>query len=165
MGLDITAYRQLSKNDKPELNEYGYAEDCFFVYKSMYEFSQQFGQCQPAGLLPETHYDYQTSIGFRAGSYSGYGAWRDWLAKVAGYESAKSVWDNPPPEGPFVELINFADNEGVIGPIASAKLAMDFAAFREAAEKHSDGLWYFEAYCKWQEAFEMAADNGAVDFH
>ena len=86
---------------------------------------------------------------------------------MAGYDSATAVWDNPPPNAPFVELINFSDCEGFIGPVASAKLAKDFAAFRDRAQSadSTHGAYDFERYCKWQEAFEFAADNGCVQFH
>ena len=67
--------------------------------------------------------------------------------------------------GKFI-VIDFTDSGGVIGPIVSAKLAKDFAQFSDAAKAADAGdSWYFENYCKWQQAFELAADAGAVDFH
>jgi hypothetical protein len=45
--------------------------------------------------------------------------------------TAEQVWAARP-EGPFVELIDFADNEGMIGPRAAAKLAKDFADTRRS---------------------------------
>lgn len=65
---------------------------------------------------------------------------------------------------PFFELIHFADNEGVIGPVVSAKLAKDFRDNYERAKAFGDGYW-LSKYEKWMAAFEMAADNGAVEFH
>jgi hypothetical protein len=61
-----------------------------------------------------------------------------------------------------VELINFADNEGIIGTTACAKLAKDFA---EHAAKAGRNGWCAKLYRDWQTAFEMAADGGCVDFH
>ena len=67
---------------------------------------------------------------------------------------------------PFVELINFPDNEGVIGPVVAAKLAKDFAEFEHRAEEYSasipDGTDWLENYREWKCAFEMAAKDGAV---
>ena len=102
---------------------------------------------------------------FRAYSYSGYGRWRSELARLVGHDQEV---DNPPP-GPFMELINFADNEGVIGPAVSAKLAKDFADWQERADAHGDTLddadWFRSRYADWRLAFETAAQSGYVDFH
>jgi len=69
-------------------------------------------------------YSFADKQRFRAGSYSGYGEWRNSLATVAGFRSARHAWENAH-SGPFFELLNFADNDGVIGPEVSAKLARD----------------------------------------
>lgn len=170
MGLDITAYRKLSKVDNPALDADGdpteeTMDTCFCISPYTLEWSNNFGRAQADGLTAGV-YDYEDTCGFRAGSYSGYGEWRRELAKLVGHMDIKELWEKLSP-GPFIELINFADNEGVIGPIASAKLAKDFADFKDRAEKHpdADAPWFFELYCEWQKAFEMAADGGAVDFH
>ena len=48
--------------------------------------------------------------------------------------AAPKVRTNPEKEGlPFVELINFSDCEGVIGPEVAAKLAKDFADYEFSA--------------------------------
>lgn len=64
--------------------------------------------------------------------------------------------------GPFSELINFSDCEGVIGPKTAAKLARDFAAFEAQAEAWGDD--FYDQYLNWEEVFLMAADGGAVAF-
>ena len=61
------------------------------------------------------------------------------LATLAGYAGADDAWERT--DGPFWELINFSDCEGVIGPKTSAKLAGDFAAFQEKADAHH-GQWF-----------------------
>jgi hypothetical protein len=72
--------------------------------------------------------------------------------------------------GPFYELINFADHEGVIGPKTSAKLAGDFAAFAEKSKAFAESLsvedrdGWNELYELWRRAFEVAAHRGAVLF-
>lgn len=119
----------------------------------------------------------EKSMGFRAGSYSGYNWWREELAKLAGYQETKDddsgtrdgtmrhdagAWKAT--SGPFWELILFSDCEGCIGPKTSAKLAKDFADFQERADANPDNR-FKELYTEWREAFEMAAQNGLVDFH
>jgi hypothetical protein len=169
VGLDITAYKQLTEVADQPGNEDGFVDDnLFHVDKVTLKWTERNFPGRTAGLNPDTFYDFEDSFGFRAGSYSGYNSWRNWLATVAGFDSADAVWNSAVIEGPFVELINFADNEGFIGPIVAAKLAKDFAdheakAAKAATDAHEG--WYIEVYRDWKKAFEMAADNGAVDFH
>ena len=70
--------------------------------------------------------------------------------------------------GPFWEMIAFSDCEGVIGSSVSAKLAKDFAEWDERAKRHivvqgPDG-WFYEKFCQWRQAYEMAANDGLVQF-
>jgi hypothetical protein len=81
-------------------------------------------------------YEYTDHWEFVAGTAKTYAARRDALARLAGYESAKAVRSDPSPRGsPFVELIDFYDNMGVLGPVMCANLAMDFGAYREQARR------------------------------
>lgn len=150
MGLDITWYRKLT----PAKHESDHTTN-FYIADSF--------AARAKDIAEGTHYAYLESDSFRAGSYSGYNEWRDQLAKLAGYQSAEDVWHNRT-EGPFYELIDFSDCEGVLGAATSAKLAKDFAQFQEQADAHADN--YFRTkYREWRNAFEKAADRGAVSFH
>lgn len=179
MGLDITAYKQLTKIDcvfdaqgepiHPETRE-----------ELKYDFRAYVSTGFPgrAGMIEDRAiYSAVDRHGFRAGSYGGYNQWRDELAKLAGYPAKpvdryntgnvqqrhdQGAWDAD--SGPFWELINFSDCEGVIGSEVSAKLAKDFAEHQGAADAHEDE-YFRERYKEWRKAFEMASDNGAVDFH
>lgn len=109
------------------------------------------------------------------GGYGYYNSWREALAKLAGYplteyrtsysgpeqSHAAACWQGQ--ESPFYELINFSDCEGTIGTAVSAKLAKDFQEWDERAK--SVGERFYKDYSEWREAFEMAADGGAVAFH
>ncbi len=105
--------------------------------------------------------------GFRAGSYGGYNAWRNMLSRFGLGMSDEMVWIQRA-QGPFSELVNFADNEGFIGPKTSAKLAKDFrdhlSRARGAMVKADDGHW-LDKYEEWMSAFELAAGTGVVKFH
>lgn len=184
MGLDITAYRQLKACEKPAgADEGDYDYDRFFEARPNPAFPGR-----DDGLVSKWFEFDQTRdgrFGFNAGSYSGYNDWREWLATLAGYPVALIHTEHRPPRqlhsagaweassGPFWELINFADNEGTIGPVVSAKLAKDFAEWQERADAAcaamtqagEAGAWFHQRYCDWRKAFEMAADGGAVDFH
>lgn len=174
MGLDITAYSRLKHVGK---HADGWCEEQYndetwervhvaaYAYDS---FPQSFrgipvigttasgastfldGGCFAVTEETKTH-------AFRAGSYSGYGLWRDDLR----------LQFNPDtnPDLPFYELIWFADNEGCIGPDAAKDLLADFRehAAAYAPREHAD--YFRQKYEDWTTAFELAADGGLVDFH
>lgn len=162
MGLDITAYRNAKKTEGVELDSNGYPKDYDrfdLVSENDIEYTEENFPGRTEGVTTGV-YEPEESFGFRAGSYGGYNSWRNQLAQIAGFRDATDVWDNHR-EGPFVELINFSDCEGIIGPKVSAKLAKDFADHADKA-----GYGYFrDKYDEWRKAFEMAADGGYVDFH
>lgn len=158
MGLDITAYRQLTPapDGDPEVDD-----DVAYLPGNDLAFADR-----RAGLESDT-YNYAESFGFRAGSYSGYNAWRSWLATVAGFKDDGDAWAHKDVAYPFAELIWFSDCEGTIGPTVSAKLFADFKANAAKAKglDTSVGGYNFARYEEWMQAFEMAADGGAVAFH
>jgi hypothetical protein len=186
MGLDISAcgkaaenylgpYKQFSEEEIERL----YAEDSVMHVYSVGGFEERLDG-YPAGIY-RSKGEY---IGFRAGSYSGYNWWRRHLSLMALGLEPEDVWaDAEDYEGqPFVELINYSDCEGSIGPQTSRKLAADFQkhADRAAAYFHQHGPnnpnmerdsedcvceWWLNNYHEWRRAFELAADDGFVQFH
>lgn len=166
MGLDCTAYRQIKRVEpQPECEDT--PDDMARLYVNP-DFPGR------ADEIQDGIYTYAAAFRFAAGSYSGYGEWRDQLAKFAGYKPiarehsqyAAGAWAET--GGPFWELIHFADNEGTISAVVAAKLAKDFADFQARADAFSvagDDRWFHQKYAEWRTAFEMARDGGAVDFH
>jgi len=167
MGLDISYYRNarlpsaknlavLASKDEDDRMEWAYENGIRHIYINPHFPGREAG-------LPDSEYvevDDAEEGGFCAGSYSGYGRWRSSLASLAGSTSA------------FHELIHFADNEGVIGPLVSAKLAKDFADWQDRAHTFAlrmngegDKEWFMLKYKLWREAFTVASDGGFVDFH
>lgn len=179
MGLDITAYRKLKKIDAVfDADGEPIDPDTREVLDDVYQpcVNHDF-LGREEGLEHKAAYIYEELCGGISMGYSSYNAWRDELAKLAGYPAVpvdryntgniqqrhdQGAWNSD--GGPFWELINFSDCEGVIGPLVSAKLAGDFASFQEKADAHHDER-FKRAYAQWRESFEMAADGGAVDFH
>jgi hypothetical protein len=177
MGLDITAYRKITKIDAV-FDADGEPIDPATREPIDYDMRAYVNDDFP-GRADEIEdraiYKAEDSMGFRAGSYGGYNGWRNSLAKLAGYplgqyEQYDRKWDSycvacwEGKEGPFSELIHFSDCEGVIGASVAAKLAKDFADFQEAADGVDDDYFILK-YAEWRKAFEMAADGGAVSFH
>lgn len=178
MGLDITAYKNISEIDclfdadgepvdkatgKPIKGE-------FFQPNVNHDFE---GREVP--VKDKAVYSYEDSFRFFAGSYSGYNQWREELAQLAGYPAKEAerfgkqcsrhdtgAWLKG--EGPAFELISFSDCEGVIGSEVAKKLAADFDALQEQANAHPDE-WFREKFDVWRKAFEWASQNGAVSFH
>lgn len=180
MGLDISYFRNVTKADVV-FNEAGdpidpitreERDDLTRLYVNN-DFPSR------ADHLETGYYEADGCDGFSAGPYSAYNRWREELAKMAGYppkpletygrvERRHDAGAWAATEGPFWELISFSDCEGVIGPITSAKLAKDFAAFDETAKAIPPGIGrtsFYEMYQRFRTAFEAAADTGAVKFH
>jgi hypothetical protein len=162
MGLDITAYRGLRKTeafDDAPLNDGAvpHPDDCLWVDDGVLVWQEKAFPGRAEGIEPGAIYTATDRGGFRAGSYSSYDAWRAELARRVKHR----VHDA---SGPFYELIEFADNEGYIGPVVAAKLARDFAE-HEAAVTAKAKPDFVRRYRGWRKVFEMAADGGAVEFH
>lgn len=172
MGLDITAYRKVVKETDVPLTEDGDPVNWGKYRKAWVNpaFPGREGSIENGAI-----YSHEEAFGFRAGGYGWFGEWREMLAKIAGYPAAEaethrgvqilhaaSCWNGA--TGPFSELINFADNEGILGPEVSKKLLADFIAFEDQARASEDPD-FVESYLEWKHAFELAADGGMVDFH
>ena len=180
MGLDITAYSKLKKLDvlfnsdgepvDPVTREP--VED-YYKVRANHDFS---GRAD--GLEDGACYSYAESEHVFARSYSGYNVWRETLARLAGYQlysflntfgvqenshSASAFFGNVPDGAPFVELVNFSDCEGVIGPVVAAKLLRDFVEFDDRAKAIVDDRFYV-GYCQLKRGLELAADGGALVF-
>ena len=82
-GLDITAYESLTIVKSPKLTADGEPQGANQVLLSAVDFPERI-----QGLESGKVYRFKTSFEFRAGSYSGYNAWRNELAKLAGYEQS-----------------------------------------------------------------------------
>jgi hypothetical protein len=205
MGLDISAVSKLEPIEVPEDIEQWSDEwydweadqggDVYNVWSSPNFPEQAEGMEDGTYIARDSQH-----TSFRAGSYSGYGTWRDWLAQATmggilnKSGGAQSMWDSA--DGgdyglPFMELINFSDAEGIIGPVASKKLYYDFRKYENDVmdwmdrmylsrkpidssswdEKEPQPLdkgdfeWFQRQYQEWKNAFRIASDNGIVMFH
>ena len=154
MGLDIVALGKLRRVTEE-------IEGSHHVF-DMPEHPGRIAGLQPGYYLPV---DPDQEVGFHAGSYGGYSHWRRQLCLMALQVEPETVWDSPETYAisPFIELINFSDCEGCIGPVTSHDLAEDFKNFRPKAEAIMDP-YFLEVYDQFHEAFKLASDGGAVIF-
>ena len=174
MGLDITAYEkvELHSQDLPQDEAWDGGEDLYeagLSYDVVWNGIPFPDRCAPL-IVPEkgkgnVYVCTGREIDFRAGSYGGYGAFRELLCKIANLPEPREQWQNRDEYqgAPFFELVNFSDCEGVIGATACAELAADFAAFQWHADRMA-GDW-LETYNNWRNAFELARNGGCVRFH
>jgi hypothetical protein len=141
MGLDISYYSNIKKYDKSNIDDdEGDNDNLIYIYPTNFKY-------QLGSLIENSYYDISDSKrnSFCAGSYSGYGYWRNLLAIMAGYGSSENVWKDfynnmryyklKKINGieiklkPFYALINFSDCESVIGNEISKELYQNFFRF------------------------------------
>lgn len=157
-GLDVSAYKNLREVEKPVLDEEGCPEDWMHQWKPGVgmEWSESIWPGRGFPVTSNSVYEYEEVYSFHAGSYSRYRWWKNKLSEFKG-------------ERAFQELLDFADTEGVIGAKLSAKLRDDFNKYYEEAVMFAntieDGKVFIEKYVKWKKAFQIASENGAVEFH
>lgn len=178
MGLDITAYQGMVRlMDWPaevegidDIATYsgldiGYQIDGKAVVdvhpSCAHVFPRHLGSLTP-GI-----YAHGGRMHFRAGSYSGYNEWRDWLSRAALGASAEQVWRNfaAYEDRGVAWLVNFSDANGYIGPEISRRILDDIRAHVAQIRAAVTDSWYGEKLDQWIAALEMAADGGMLDFH
>jgi hypothetical protein len=153
MGLDIRVWKNTKLKSDADDGDVG--DDEFFVSSD---------NTTPATLGGERTgiYTGDRAFGFRAGSYSTYNEFRAVLSRLGLGVVPEAVWENPEEfEGqPFIEMINFSDCEGFIGPKTAKKLAADFERFNDKfTDKHDSERWLVEIYRDFAEAFKEAAES------
>jgi hypothetical protein len=160
MGLDITAYEKLTFVRPSVTNvDYDYPTETPVYVKR---------PDRADGLVTGIYRVDGETFEFRAGSYSGYNAWRAWLCRTMLQKTPEYVWSHLEDfvGKPFIELIDFSDCEGTIGSDVCAKLAHDFAAHRNVAERtQGEDDYNLRKYDEWHKAFVLASSGGAVAFH
>lgn len=177
MGLDIGAMSNLVRRedlfhdeDWQVVNQHGEVQVGDFYVASVIEvFADAAGDIKTGDV-----FEYGEYLHVRAGSYGGYSRWRLMLCNMALGVDPDVVWNHPEnfKEGPFFNLINFSDCEGVIGTETCKALYQDFLHHYPAAVAYASrlpedfgGEYWLDKYKEWMEAFELASNDGCVDFH
>ena len=160
MGLDITAYSQLKDTGRPF--DWDTDEGNAYISGNIPDFAKRCVE-----FTPRNAFEYEDTLYARIGAYSYYGAWREKLAKLAGYSPlteghrpySAGAWAAT--EGPFWELIDFTDCDGVLGTAVRQKLAEDFANYEASARLLGDEDFLY-TYRQFKAAIEFASDGGAA---
>ena len=107
---------------------------------------------------------------FRAGSYSGFAAWREWLASQVGIDLNKMdgfggviPWTGAEPFGP---LLNHPDNDGFLKKRDCKRLSKDFQKYffiilnsNRPVNEDFNWAWCIQKYIKWKESVDEVADG------
>ena len=83
MGLDISAYSKITKTENLD-------EATIFVFRGEY-YSDRATDLEQGTYIEGEGCE---SIGFRAGSYSGYGVFRNLLSQIILGADARTIWTN-----------------------------------------------------------------------
>jgi hypothetical protein len=156
MGVGITAYSKLALTEEHERDDRCYDEPLQAF--TLEGFSASLRGLEDGRCYERTADTDDTEIMYVP--YSSYNRWREQLSVAALGVAPQGVWKDPDAyrDCPFFELINFADNEGTIGPEAAADLLADFGDHPELA----DTVPHWQ---DWIDGLRLAADGGLVDFH
>ena len=177
MGLDVLAVARAYRVEDPTLSQ---MDDLIRIRHG--EFPMQAGD-----LVDDGYYDCVSCDDFLSMGYGRYGYLRELIAEVAGYEKQDipephyshpnyhdlsyyyrnphiaTIYINEIEEGPFIEMINFSDCEGVICSEVSKKLYKDFDNYLKIAEEKLDE-YYLQKYKDLMGAFKYASDDGFVRY-
>lgn len=180
MGVDIYFYERADLTDEHEPRQ----ESCYDDGHVL-AFTLEGQEHALVGLEPERCYATSGEDAHISQAYHNYNRYREVLCySVLGLDP-REVWEDwlAHADKPFYNQINFADNEGVIGPVASRALADDYAQRREefvegmpSAIEHyfgQEGLreydrqsaYYLAKYDEYAKGFALAADTGLVEYH
>jgi hypothetical protein len=123
MGLSVTAHEVAEL-----LPEHADSDDCGTLDHAC-AFTLPGFEASAAGLELGRHYRLTGRQTERSWSYSGYNQFREALSRAALGVAPDAVWEarengrDTWVGHPFVLLIDFADNEGTIGPDATASIS------------------------------------------
>lgn len=172
MGLDVYALQILGPGD----------EDCDHFLENHPDFAARGDGIEPGWYKCSKLFPSTGSIRW---SYSGYGRWREELARFAhpdldiseylasdgndydnGYAKthpySTAIWNCKLTTGAFVELINFSDCEGFLGPQTCAKLYNDFKTYESSFLDTHDPHVFGEHYLAMTAALKAVVDSPAT---
>ncbi|MBN9662258.1 MAG: hypothetical protein J0H49_28935 [Acidobacteria bacterium] len=92
MGLEVWVHVGLKKAENVDVDREGYPKDWSRYWRAAVVSGTEFAYPRRAeGLEQGAIYEHSNYWDFVAGTAKIYGAWRDALARLAGYESAQAV--------------------------------------------------------------------------
>lgn len=164
MGLDVSAYKNIKKVENPRMGEDGYLiydeeQEGYILAYTLEGFEDRI-----KNLEWQSYYKGESTKFGVSCSYGGHNRFRESICKMFGI-TPDIIWNNREAhkEHPFYELVDFADNEGVLDYECASKLHGDFLDYQEIAEAKLNKHEY-NHYCKWIDVLKAASENGCVVF-
>lgn len=168
MGLDITVFKGLKKNEELsklplDKKEYWQDEDKLVMLKKYDYLAKAFPNREKPLAYDDSVYDCESTYDESIGSYGTYNWFRNELENFsARYYSDLDL---------FAYLTEFSDCEGVFGNECCAILRNEFCVFEEAFKKYVSEYYgsvevelLTTMYRKFKDAFTFGAEGGAVEF-
>lgn len=155
MGLDIYLYQQV-KFVCENTDDVDYEE--MVDDKELHLFFNNKGGCENMAKPGWYSADEGDHVVGRA--YSGHNRLRAQLAELIGMTD-NQIWNDPKPDIPFVEFINFSDCEGSMDTEVCAELSKDFIEWKDKALAHEDS-YFVKWYLALADAYKTAAENNGV---
>ena len=158
MGLDISVYQNIKKVITEDYEEFDFAA---FVIDDrwLYKIKNLEKNAKYVGDIAEPEVGY---------SYSSHYQFRNYLCEIILEREVKRFSDEELDEKmPFIELIDFADNEGCLDWEVSEKLYKDFVEYKDKAVKYLEEQnepHFRDRYLDWLKVFEVAKERGVVVF-
>lgn len=156
MGLSIRVYNNLKIADENQDNSF----EIYVIDESWKNKVKNFeyGKSYTGDLINDS-LDYP---------YSSHGRFREALIRLIQREDlldaeGKIKWNELPSDLPFIDLIDFADNEGCLDYEVAKNLFEDFDQWKLDAEKYLSE-YELSIYKKWTQIFKDASDNGIIVF-
>lgn len=156
MGLHIIVYNNLKKSDE-------YLENSFEMYVIDEKWKNkvknfEYGKFYTGDLINNT----------LSYPYSSHSRFIESLIRLIDRkdlldDEGKILWEQLPDDLPFINLIDFADNEGCLDFEVSKILFDEFKQWEIDAKEYFSEYEY-SIYEKWKQIFEDASDNGVVVF-
>lgn len=154
MGLDISVYKKVrlcKEGEEADFLAFVIDDSWLFKIKNLVNKGLYRGELQKKVGLS---YPYSSHMRFRV-----------FLIHLIGRDDlligTQINWRILPKDLPFIDLIDFADNEGCIDWETAARLYKDFAKYLSAANLSENG-YMRGRYIKWLAVFDAAKDEGGV---
>jgi len=158
MGICVTAYKNLTLLYKPIFDADGRPVDFNHWIAGINIRNQHTAPEWWYPIIPNLVYEWTEAYIFNAGDLFQHARWLEQLKYFKG-------------ENGFQEFTSYAGCNRVIGSNIAAIISNDFSKYNKDAIdyakslNHPEGILFIDAYQYWKKAFELAADNGAVEYY
>lgn len=157
MGLDVSVYTDVEICCEEDVCFEAYVIDDRWEHKIKNLLRSA---CYKGDIVPDVEVRY---------SYSTHGEFREYLVKLTGSnhlldENGKIIWAEIPAKIPFIDLIDFADNEGCLDWETAKRLLIDFNKYQSKNED-SNNEYMKSKYKDWHNVVKAASNKGVIVFH